>query len=125
VPDRAKCQPAGSVAKLVNAQQAVTCAFEGGFGKSSAVTYYQGVTVDAIEAGAKLQMGDGTVERGTWDGGGLHGRYVAGVGSLAGIVLFGPDDRAAAGLYVSIDFRDRDRRTEDLVAFFTGELKPA
>ena len=125
VPDRAKCQAAGSVAKLVNAQSAVTCAFDGSFGKSSAVTYYQGVTVDAIEAGAKLQMGDGTVQRGTWDGGGLHGRYVAGVGSLAGIVLFGPDDRAAAGLYVSVDFQDRDRRTEDLVTFFTGELKPA
>ncbi|MEU0792817.1 Hsp70 family protein [Amycolatopsis sp. NPDC005961] len=118
VPDRATCRTADSVARLVHAQTAVTC----GFGQGAAVSYYQGVTVDEIEAGAKLQMGDGTVERGTWDGGGLHGRYVAGVGSATGIVLFGADDRRAAGLYVSID---RGRRTPDLVAYFTGELKPA
>jgi hypothetical protein len=125
VPDRAACQQADSVAEIVHAQTAVTCGFKGGFGKSSAVTYYQGLDVDAVEAGAKLQMGEGTVERGTWDGGGLHGRYVAGVGTLAGIVLFGADGRQAAGLYVSIDFKDRDRRTEDLVAYFTSDLKPA
>jgi hypothetical protein len=118
VPDRATCRPADSVAQLVHAQVAVTC----GFGKGSAVSYYQGVTVQEIEAGAKLQLGEGTVERGTWDGGGLHGRYVAGVGSVTGIVLFGADDRRAAGLYVSID---RARRPPDLVAYFTGELKPA
>jgi molecular chaperone DnaK len=125
VPDRAACRPADSVARIVHAQSAVTCGFPGGFGKSSAVTYYQGVTVDSVEAGAKLQMGDGTVERGTWDGGGLRGRYVAGVGTLAGIVLFGADGRTAAALYVSIDFQDRDRRTEDLVAYFRSDLKPA
>jgi hypothetical protein len=125
VPDRAACRQADSVAEIVHARTAVTCGFKGGFGKSSAVTYYQGLTVDAVEAGAKLQMGEGTVERGTWDGGGLHGRYVAGVGTLAGVVLFGADGREAAGLYVSIDFKDRDRRTEDLVAYFTSDLKPA
>jgi molecular chaperone DnaK len=118
VPDRASCRQADSVAQLVHAQAAVTC----GFGRGAAVSYYQGVTVQEIEAGAKLQMGDGTVERGTWDGGGLHGRYVAGVGSFSGIVLFGADDRRAAGLYVSID---RARTAPDLVAYFTGELKPA
>lgn len=125
VPDRAACRPSDSVARIVHAQTAVTCGFPAGSGKSSAVTYYQGLTVDAFEAGAKLQMGEGTVVRGTWDGGGLHGRYVAGVGTLAGIVLFGADGREAAGLYVSIDFTDRDRRTEDLVAYFTSDLKPA
>ncbi|WP_328447822.1 Hsp70 family protein [Amycolatopsis sp. NBC_00438] len=125
VPERAACRQSDSVAGIVHAQTAVTCGFPGGFGKSSAVTYYQGLTVDAVEAGAKLQMGEGTVQRGTWDGGGLHGRYVAGVGTLAGVVLFGADGREAAGLYVSIDFKDRDRRTEDLVAYFTSDLKPA
>ncbi|WP_410618102.1 Hsp70 family protein [Amycolatopsis sp. cmx-8-4] len=88
VPDRAACRQSDSVARIVPAQTAVTCGFPGGSGKSSAVTYYQGLTV-------------------------------------AGIVLFGADGREAAGLYVSIDFTDRDRRTEDLVTYFTSDLKPA
>ncbi|HEY3471659.1 MAG TPA: Hsp70 family protein, partial [Amycolatopsis sp.] len=115
VPDRATCRSADSVAALVHAQAAVTCEF----GKGNVVSYYQGVTVDEIEAGAKPQLGDGALERGTWDGGGLHGQYVAGVGSVTGIVLFGADDRRAAALYVSLD------RQADLVAFFTQQLKPA
>jgi molecular chaperone DnaK len=119
VPDRATCQAADAVARLVHAQAAVTCAF----GKGNVVSYYQGVTADAVEAAAKPQIGDGDLRRGTWDGGGLHGRYAAGVGSVTGIVLFGADDRQAAALYVSLDVRDR--RADDLVAFFTSELKPS
>ncbi|WIX86251.1 Hsp70 family protein [Amycolatopsis sp. DG1A-15b] len=117
VPDRTTCQAADSVGKLVHAQAAVTC----GFGKGSVVSYYQGVTVAEVEASAKLQVGGRNVVEGSWDGGGLHGRYIAGVGSFSGIVLFGPDDRRVAGLYTSLDAR----RTADLVAFFTREIKPA
>ncbi|MFF1608168.1 Hsp70 family protein [Amycolatopsis sp. NPDC058278] len=117
VPDRTTCQAADSVGKLVHAQAAVTC----GFGKGSVVSYYQGVTVAEVEASAKLQVGGRNIVEGSWDGGGLHGRYIAGVGSFSGIVLFGPDDRRAAGLYTSLDAR----RTADLVAFFTREIKPA
>jgi molecular chaperone DnaK len=117
VPDRTTCQAADSVGKLVHAQAAVTC----GFGKGNVVSYYQGVTVEEIEASTKLQVGARNLERGSWDGGGLHGRYVAGVGSFSGIVLFGSDDRRAAGLYTSLD----TRRTADLVAFFTSQVKPA
>ncbi|HET6707484.1 Hsp70 family protein [Amycolatopsis sp.] len=117
VPDRTTCRPADSVGKLVHAQTAVTC----GFGKGSVVSYYQGVTVDEIEASTKLQVGARDIVQGTWDGGGLRGRYVAGVGSYSGIVLFGSDDRRAAALYTSLDAR----RTADLVAFFTREIKPA
>ena len=96
---------------------AVTCGFKNG----SAVTYYQGVTVDEIEARVRLQAATKGVARGSWDGGGLHGRYLAGMGSLTGVVLFGADGRRAAGLYVS---EDADG-VEELLAFFTSELKPA
>jgi molecular chaperone DnaK len=122
VPGRADCRATDALAKLVHAQVAVTCGFKNDSGaRSGAVTYYQGVTVDEIEASVKLQAGTKGLARGSWDGGGLHGRYVAGMGSVAGIVLFGEDDRRAAGLYVSQDAS----RTEDLLAFFTAELKPA
>ncbi|MDQ7808082.1 Hsp70 family protein [Amycolatopsis sp. A133] len=117
VPDRTTCQAADSVGRLVHAQAAVTC----GIGKGNVVSYYQGVTVEEIEASTKLQAGARNIEQGSWDGGGLHGRYIAGVGSYSGIVLFGSDDRRAAGLYTSLD----TRRTADLIAFFTRELKPA
>ncbi len=117
VPDRATCQPADSVGKLVHAQVAVTC----GFGKGSVVSYYQGVTVAEVETSAKLQAGGRDIAEGSWDGGGLHGRYIAGVGSFSGIVLFGSDDRRAAGLYTSLDARS----TAGLVAFFTSQIKPA
>ncbi|WP_033261636.1 Hsp70 family protein [Amycolatopsis vancoresmycina] len=116
VPDRASCHAADAIGKLLHAQVAVTCSING-----SAVTYYQGVTTGEIEAKVKLQADAKGLARGDWDGGGLHGRYLAGMGSVAGIVLFGADDRRAAGLYVS---QDADR-VEDLLAFFTGQLKPA
>ncbi|MEV7093529.1 Hsp70 family protein [Amycolatopsis sp. NPDC051045] len=117
VPDRTTCQAADHVGKLVHAQAAVTC----GFGKGNVVSYYQGVTLEEVEASTKLQGAAHDIEQGTWEGGGLHGRYIAGVGGFSGIVLFGSDDRRAAGLYTSLDAR----RTADLVAFFTRELKPS
>ncbi|MEU5265072.1 Hsp70 family protein [Amycolatopsis sp. NPDC021455] len=119
VPDRATCQAADGVGKLLHAQAAVTCGFKDG--RKDYVSYYQGVTIDDIEASVHLQPGGNGAVSGTWDGGGLHGRYVAGLGTVAGIVLFGVDGRRAAGLYLSHDAR----RTEDLVAVFTGQLKPA
>lgn len=115
VPDHTSCVHADSVAELVGGRVAVTC----GIGSGNAVTYYLGVTMDELEANAKLQMGAGPVERGTWDGGGLHGRYVAGSGSVTGAVLFGADGLRAAGLYLSIDGR------KDLAAYFESDLKPA
>jgi molecular chaperone DnaK len=122
VPDRADCRATDALAKLVAAQVAVTCGFKNASGaRSGAVTYYQGVTAEAIEASVKLQANTKGLARGRWDGGGLHGRYVAGRGSVAGIVLFGADGRRAAGLYVS----EEAGGVEDLLAFFTGELKPA
>jgi hypothetical protein len=116
VPDRATCKAVDRIGELLHAQVAVNCGIAGG-----AVSYYQGVTVDDIEATAKLQANGSAFERGTWDGGGLHGRYLAGVGRSSAIVLFGADDRRAAGLFVSRDAR----RTEDLVAFFTSRIKPS
>ncbi|MEV4052759.1 Hsp70 family protein [Amycolatopsis sp. NPDC049688] len=116
VPDRATCRAADGIGELLHAQAAVTCGITGG-----AVSYYQGVTVEEIEETAKLQADGGALERGTWDGGGRHGRYVAGVGRSSAIVLFGADDLRAAGLFTSRN----DRRPADLVAFFTSRLKPA
>jgi hypothetical protein len=119
VPDRAACQAADGVGKLLHAQAAVNCGFKDG--RKDYVSYYQGVTIDDIEASVHLQPSGTGVVSGTWDGGGLHGRYVAGLGSIAGIVLFGVDGQRAAGLYISHDAR----RAEDLVAVFMRELKPA
>ncbi|MET8846451.1 Hsp70 family protein [Amycolatopsis sp. NPDC004625] len=116
VPDRGTCHATDAIGKLMDAQVAVTCSVTGG-----AVSYYQGVTTDEIEAKVKLQADTKGLARGSWDGGGLHGRYLAGMGTVAGIVLFGADDRRAAGLYVSQDAE----RVEDLLAVFTGQLKPA
>ncbi|WP_372669865.1 Hsp70 family protein [Amycolatopsis kentuckyensis] len=119
VPDHATCVRADQVAELVHAQAAVSC----GLGRGDVVSYYQGVTVDDVEAGAKLQMGSGGVERGTWDGGGLRGRYVAGAGSVTAVVLFGAEDRRAAALYVSLDIRGG--RVGELLEFFKSDLKPS
>ena len=116
VPDRATCQAADGIGKLLHAQAAVTCGIDG-----RAISYYQGVTVEEVEVTAKLQADGGVLQRGTWDGGGLHGRYVAGVGSISAILLFGADDRRAVGLVIAHDLR----RTDDIVTFFTSRLKPA
>ncbi|MBE8524330.1 Hsp70 family protein [Amycolatopsis sp. H6(2020)] len=116
VPDRATCRAADDIGARLRAQAAVTCGITGG-----AVSYYQGVTVEEIEVTAKLQADGSALERGTWAGGGLHGRYVAGAGRSSAIVLFGADGRRAAGLFTSREAH----RTSDLLAFFERSLKPA
>ncbi|MEV6829008.1 Hsp70 family protein [Amycolatopsis sp. NPDC051102] len=115
VPDRGTCKTIDQIGRQLGALVAVVCGIPGG-----TVSYYQGVTADEFEANAKLPAPGSDIGRGTWDGGGLHGRYVAGAGLSSTIVLFGADDRRAAGIYRAYE----PARTEDLVAFFTREVKP-
>ncbi|MCR6481476.1 Hsp70 family protein [Amycolatopsis sp. OK19-0408] len=115
VPDHATCVHADSVGEMVHAKIAVSC----GLGKGDVVAYYQGITMADLEANAKVQMGQGELKGGTWDGGGLHGRYLAGAGEVTSVILFGADDRQAAALYFSI------AGPADLPAYFESDLKPA
>jgi len=116
VPDRGTCRAIDHIGQLMRAQIAVVCDITGG-----SVSYYQGETVEEFGPIAKLPTPGSVVERGTWDGGGLHGNYVAGPGMSSSIVLFGADGRRAFAL-----FRAREpRRNQDLIAFFTSDLKPA
>ncbi|MFI5613546.1 Hsp70 family protein [Amycolatopsis sp. NPDC051903] len=121
VAGRSSCAPAPTLAKTLSAQSAATC--ELGSGKS--VTYYQGVSLDVLEAGAQTQMGGGSqLVRGTWSGGGMAGRYVAGIGPLAGLLLFQADGRPVCGMLVSTGAGKTHEKAEDLVRYFTDELKP-
>lgn len=79
------------------------------------------MTAEQFEAEGRVPNPDSDVARGTWDGGGLHGKYVAGTGLNTTIVLFGSDDRQAVGIYLAYE----PTRTEELIALFTREIKPA
>jgi hypothetical protein len=125
VASRSSCAPADVLARTVSAQSAVTCEFGSGTGAGKSVTYYQGLTLDVLEAGAQTQMGGGSkIVRGTWSGGGMQGRYVAGIGQLAGLLIFEADGRPVCGMLVSVDAAKAKETPEDLVRFFTEQLKP-
>jgi len=117
VPDRSTtCRPIDHIGQLLRAQIAIICDVTGG-----SVSYYQGITAEEFAGYAELPTPGSAADRGTWDGGGLHGKYLAGPGMGSSVVLFGADGRRAIGLYIA-----RERRSpEDLIAFFTRELKPA
>ncbi|MEC3977935.1 Hsp70 family protein, partial [Amycolatopsis sp. H20-H5] len=124
VAQKATCQGAAISAQTIGAVVAVSCQFKSeARGATRAVTYYQGISSDSLAVGVKLQLGDNP-EEGTWAGGGLTGKYLAGVGSAAGIVLFGVDDRQLCGMLVSVDLGGKQQLPE-LVKFFTEQLKPA
>ncbi|MGW5748285.1 Hsp70 family protein [Amycolatopsis sp. NPDC003861] len=112
VPDRSTCKDNGHFAQLLGAQLSVICAFTGG-----SVSYYQGVTTEYIEVNTKLTPAG----RGTWDGGGLHGEYVASADKKSSIVLFGVAERRVAAIYLT----EEPRRLEDLIAGFSSQVKPA
>ena len=116
VADRGSCKAIDHIGQLLRAQIAVMCDITGG-----SVSYYQGETVEEFGPIAKLPAPGSVVERGTWDGGGLHGKYVAGPGMSSSIVLFGADGRRAFALFIAREARPN----QDLIAFFTRELKPA
>ncbi len=116
VPDRGTCKTIDDIGRRLGAQVAVVCGIRGG-----TVSYYQGVTAEEFEEKARVPLPGSEIGRGTWDGGGLHGKYVAGTGLLSTIVLFGADDRRAAAIYRAYE----PTRTEDLIAFFTRDVKPA
>ncbi|HEY3709841.1 MAG TPA: Hsp70 family protein [Amycolatopsis sp.] len=124
VASRSSCAPADVLARTVSAQSAVTCEFGSGTGAGKSVTYYQGLSLDVLEAGAQTQMGGSKIVRGTWSGGGMQGRYVAGIGQLAGLLIFEADGRPVCGMLVSVDAAKAKETPEDLVRFFTEQLKP-
>jgi molecular chaperone DnaK len=69
-------------------------------------------------------MTKGDVAEGTWAADGLRGRYVAGAGKRSGIVLFGTDDAPISAMLVSTRRDGTPRTTEEMVEFFTAQLKP-
>ncbi|KDN20281.1 Hsp70 family protein [Amycolatopsis rifamycinica] len=112
VPDRGTCKESDHFGRLLGAQLAVDCSLTGG-----SVRYFQGLTTQEIEVNTRLTPSG----RGTWDGGGLHGEYVASADKKSSIVLFGVAERRVAAVYLT----EEPRRTEDLIAGFTREIKPA
>ncbi|ADJ50420.1 molecular chaperone Hsp70 [Amycolatopsis mediterranei S699] len=116
VPDRSTCKQNDHFAQLLGGQLSVVCDFTGG-----SVRYLQGMTTEYIEVNTKLTPAGSAVRRGTWDGGGLHGEYVATADKKSSIVLFGVEERRVAAIYLTED----PSRLDDLIAGFIREVKPA
>ncbi|MDX3188179.1 Hsp70 family protein [Streptomyces sp. MN03-5084-2B] len=116
VPDRSTCKENDHFAQLLGGQLSVVCNFTGG-----SVRYFQGMTTEYIEENTKLKDSGSTVGRGTWDGGGLHGEYVASADKKTSIVVFGVAERRVAAIYLTED----PSRIEDLIAGFFRDVKPA
>lgn len=130
VPDRGNCQSglAGMGAQNVGATAIATCFLQEGGGAISGKTviYYQGISYDAVKIGAETEMGDQRqIIDGTWSGNGLSGKYVAGVGSLGGILLFGADDRKVCAMLISLDLSSKGRQTtQQVIDYFERNLRP-
>ncbi|WP_410563909.1 Hsp70 family protein [Amycolatopsis sp. cmx-4-61] len=116
VADRGTCKESDHFAQLLGGQLSVVCDFTGG-----SVRYFQGLTTEYIEVNAKPASPGSAVGRGTWDGGGLHGEYLASAGKKSSIVLFGVHERRVAAIYLT----EEPHRLEELIAGFTREIKPA
>ncbi|MEU4517895.1 Hsp70 family protein [Amycolatopsis sp. NPDC024027] len=116
VPDRSTCKENDHFAQLLGGQLSVVCDFTGG-----SVRYFQGMTTEYIEVNTKLTPAGSAVGRGTWDGGGLHGEYLASADKKTSIVLFGVHERRVAAIYLT----EAPSRLDDLIAGFIREVKPA
>ncbi|SEF29366.1 Hsp70 protein [Amycolatopsis pretoriensis] len=116
VPDRSTCREDDHTAQLLGLQATVMCEFAGGI-----VGYYQGVTVDEFEVNVHLVSLESAVGRGTWDGGGLHGHYVASAGKKSSMLIFGVDGQRVVASYVP----DQPSHLDELVAGFTRAVKPS
>ncbi len=123
IPRRAECRDAPDAATAMGASSAVTCVFENDEA-SNAINYYQGVAMTGLEGDARRQMTKGKAVEGTWAADGLRGRYVAGVGKRSGIVLFGTEDVPLSAMLVSTRSDGTARTTQEMVDFFTAQLKP-
>ncbi|KZB83358.1 Hsp70 family protein [Amycolatopsis regifaucium] len=123
IPQRDACRDAPEAAAAMGAPSAVTCVFKSDEA-SNAINYYQGVAMTGLEADARRQMTKGKPVEGTWAADGLRGRYLAGVGKRSGIVLFGTDDAPLSAMLVSTRRDGAARTTQEMVDFFTAQLKP-
>ncbi|WP_414943261.1 Hsp70 family protein [Amycolatopsis sp. cmx-11-32] len=123
IPRRDDCRDAPDAAAAMGATSAVTCVFKNE-GASNAINYYQGVAMTALEDDARRQMTKGKPVEGTWAADGLRGRYLAGVGKRSGVVLFGTEDAPVSAMLVSTRRDGTARTTQEMVDFFTAQLKP-
>ncbi|MEV6912971.1 Hsp70 family protein [Amycolatopsis sp. NPDC051071] len=123
IPRRAECRDAPDAATAMGAASAVTCVFKNDEA-SNAINYYQGVAMTGLEDDARRQMTKGKAAEGTWAADGLRGRYLAGVGKRSGIVLFGTEDAPLSAMLVSTRSDGTARTTQEMVDFFTAQLKP-
>ncbi|WP_103343576.1 Hsp70 family protein [Amycolatopsis sp. CA-126428] len=116
VPDRSTCKENDHFAQLLGGRLSVVCNFTGG-----SVRYFQGMTTEYVEVNTKLTAAGSAVGRGAWDGGGLHGEYVATADKKSSIVLFGVKERRVAAIYLT----EAPSRLDALIAGFIREVKPA
>ncbi|MFJ9781564.1 Hsp70 family protein [Amycolatopsis sp. NPDC101161] len=116
VPERGTCRENDHMAQLLRLQATVMCEFAGGI-----VGYYQGVTLEEFAVNVNLPSPDSAVGRGAWDGGGLHGQYIASAGKKLSMLAFGVDGQRAVASYVP----DHPSHLDELIAGFTREVKPA
>ncbi|WP_181777387.1 Hsp70 family protein [Amycolatopsis pittospori] len=123
IPQRTECQDAPDAAAAMKASSAVTCVFTDDEA-SNAINYYQGVAMPGLEGDVRRQMTKGKPVEGTWAADGLKGRYMAGVGKRSGIVLFGTEDAPLSAMLVSTRRDGTARTTQEMVDFFTAQLKP-
>ncbi len=123
IPQRDECRDAPDAAAAMGAAFAVTCVFKNDEA-SNAINYYQGVAMTGLEDDARRQMTKGKPVEGTWATDGLRGRYLAGVGKRSGIVLFGTEDAPLSAMLVSTRRDGTARTTQEMVDFFTAQLKP-
>lgn len=133
VPDRGTCQSGlgGMGAQNLGATAIATCFLQSGAGSVSGktVVYYQGISYDVVKVGAETEMGDQSqIVGGTWSGNGLSGHYVAGIGALGGILLFGADDRKLCAMLISLDLSTGSsggkQTTQQVIDYFERNLKP-
>ncbi|MEU3625231.1 molecular chaperone Hsp70 [Amycolatopsis coloradensis] len=123
IPRRDDCRDAPDAAAAMGAASAVTCVYKDDEA-SNAINYYQGVAMTNLEDDARRQMTKGKPVEGTWATDGLRGRYLAGVGKRSGIVLFGTEDAPVSAMLVSTRRDGSARTTQEMVDFFTAQLKP-
>ncbi|ANN14725.1 molecular chaperone Hsp70 [Amycolatopsis orientalis] len=123
LPQRDACRDAPEAAAAMGAATAVTCVFKNDEA-SNAINYYQGVAMTGLEDDARRQMTKGKPVEGTWAADGLRGRYLAGAGKRSGIVLFGTEDAPLSAMLVSTRRDGTARTTQEMVDFFTAQLKP-
>lgn len=127
VPERGTCEDGvgGADSQDLGAAAVATCSVGASDETMSgmSIVYYQGMPYQDMKTGVLSEMGDASqIVSGTWSGNGLSGEYVAGVGSVGGVLLFGADDRNLCGMLISVDLGDQT--TQQVIDYFERNVKP-